>query len=380
VTDGIVSGAAPRLALCIEQTLGHRTHGQNIERALEARAIDADLIRVHPPTGRALPMPWALRASLDAARQLRARGRVDVTFFHTQTLSLFAPLATRGGRYIVSVDATPVQIDAMGTWYDHGRHDATLESVKREWYRRIFDRAAGIVTWSDWAAESLRSDYGTRFAEDGAELDAAGAPRLLVAHPGAPTPFFEIPRAETAEAERPVRILFVGGDFERKGGPALLEARRRLGDRAELMLVTGAEIAPEPGVSVVPGVQPGSAALLDAFARADIFCLPTLGDCTPVVLGEAMAAGLPVVTTELASNPEWVPDEAGSRVPPGDAEALYQALRPLVDDPELRVRRGRAARAHAAARMSSDANATRILDFLAELAERPSAMPAGASA
>jgi len=190
VTDGITGGGAgrpaPPLALCIEQTLGHRTHGQNIERALDARAADAEVIHVHPPAGRALPMPWALRASLDAARQLRARGPVDVAFFHTQTLSLFAPLATRGGRYVVSVDATPAQIDEMGQWYEHGRHSTALESAKRAWYRRIFRRAAGIVTWSAWAAESLEHDYDIRFADDADYLAEVGAPRLLVAHPGAP--------------------------------------------------------------------------------------------------------------------------------------------------------------------------------------------------
>ncbi|NIR61122.1 MAG: glycosyltransferase, partial [Gammaproteobacteria bacterium] len=194
MTEHVGPGTQPRIALCLEQTLGHRTHGQNIERALDARGIDAARIAVHPPARRALPIPWALRSSFDAARQLRALGRMDVTFFHTQTLSLFASLATRGTPYVVSVDATPAQIDDMGMWYEHGRHQAPLESAKRSWYRRVLTRSAGIVTWSAWAAESLRADYGVRFAGEADQRGAVGAgardvdvpatPRLLVAHPG----------------------------------------------------------------------------------------------------------------------------------------------------------------------------------------------------
>ena len=48
--------------------------------------------------------------------------------------------------------------------------------------------------------------------------------------------------------------------------------------------------------------------------------------------------------------------------------------------PEIALKVPLATSAHAAARMSSDANATRILDFLAELAERPAAVAAGAGA
>ena len=104
----------PRLALCLEQTLGHRAHGRNIEEAITAAGVEADIVRVEYPERTRLPLPWAIRGSDIARRMLRARQPADVTLFHTQTVSLFAPQAVRGGKYIVSLDATPLQLDAMG--------------------------------------------------------------------------------------------------------------------------------------------------------------------------------------------------------------------------------------------------------------------------
>ena len=112
----------------------------------------------------------------------------------------------------------------------------------------------------------------------------------------------------------------------------------------------------------------GSEAQREAYASADIFCLPTLGDCTPVALNEAQAAGLPIVSTSIASNPECVPDAAGLLVPPGDEQALAQALRALVDDAPRRRAMGEAARAHACELMDAEHNAGRVIEFLRAVA------------
>jgi glycosyltransferase involved in cell wall biosynthesis len=66
----------------------------------------------------------------------------------------------------------------------------------------------------------------------------------------------------------------------------------------------------------------------------------------PVALMEAMAAGLPVVASRLSGIPELVTDgKSGLLTPPGDVAALAAAIRRLHDDPALRERLGRAARA-----------------------------------
>lgn len=344
----------PDIALCLEQTLGHRAHGLSLEEAAVRSRRPADAIRVEFPTGRTYGLPWAVRGSASAVQKLRARPPYRAVLFHTQTISLFAPLAVRGGRYAVSVDATPLQVDAMGRWYGHRLGPRPLEEGKAAVYRRVLRGAGAVVAWSTWAADSLVHDYG---------VDRA---RVLVAHPGAPRSFFTLPRQTSSG--RP-RILFVGGDFLRKGGPALLRAFAPLSDRAELVLVTDAAVPAQRGVRVERGIGPGSDRLLRTYAEADVFCLPTRGDCTSVAIGEAMAAGLPVITTTVGSNRETVHDgETGLLVPPGDGAALAAALRRLVDDVAERQRLGRQAREHARDHMDARGNARRVLSLLEDLA------------
>jgi len=345
----------PRVALCLEQTLGHRAHGQNLEAAVaNSNLLQPAIHRVQYRDSR-LHLPWALEGSRIARAMVRGdAARYDALLFHTQTVSLFAPSAARSAPYVVSLDATPVQVDTMGRWYRHRRSARPLEAAKAAWYRHVFRGAAALVTWSHWAAESLATDY-----------NVTGKP-VLVAHPGAAEPFFQLPRPRPG-GTRP-RILFVGGDFTRKGGHDLLAAFAPLTDRAELVLVTEEAVEPLPGVTVLRDVRPGTPAQLRAFAEADIFCLPTFGDCTPVAVGEALAAGLPVVTTAIGSNHETVPPEAGYLVEPGDVTVLQQVLGALVDDGALRERMSHAARAQAREHMDATRNAERILELLAGVA------------
>jgi glycosyltransferase involved in cell wall biosynthesis len=152
-----------------------------------------------------------------------------------------------------------------------------------------------------------------------------------------------------------VRILFVGGDLERKGGDLLLKAfadlRAELATSAtgshtlELHMVTSAQVPDEPGVFVYHDLRPNSTELVALYHLVDIFCLPTRGDCLPMVLSEAGAAELPLVSTAIAGIPEIVKDgETGLMVALDDLPALVEALRILVERPELRSRLGSAAR------------------------------------
>ncbi len=347
----IARPARPTVSLVLEQTLGHRTHAQNIERVLSDGQVAH---AVHHVDYRGdSRIPWAVRASTLALRETRTE-RAGVTFFHTQAVSLFAPLATRGRPYVVSVDATPIQVDAMGRWYQHAQGPRWAEATKRAWYQRVFGRATALVAWSAWAADSLRTDYGV-----------CDVP-IEVFHPGAPETFFSIERPNQSPA-RPT-VLFVGGDFERKGGPSLLRAFERLRGSADLVLVTDQPVDVPPGVRLAPGIRAGSEAHRRVFAEADLFCLPTLGDCTPLVLGEAMAAGLPILTTSVGSNSETVGPDAGVLVPPGDDEALASALARLVEAPTRLREMGHVARERAAAHMNADRNAEGILSMLTRIA------------
>jgi glycosyltransferase involved in cell wall biosynthesis len=87
--------------------------------------------------------------------------------------------------------------------------------------------------------------------------------------------------------------------------------------------------------------------LLTYFAAADVFVLPSWLEGFGIPLVEAMAAGLPVVTTTGSATSEIVGD-AGLVVAPGDSQALAQALHKILAHPELaeQLRRRGRERAH----------------------------------
>jgi glycosyltransferase involved in cell wall biosynthesis len=80
----------------------------------------------------------------------------------------------------------------------------------------------------------------------------------------------------------------------------------------------------------------------DLLNAADIFTLPSISEAASLTLLEAMAAGLPAVVTDVGGNGEIVRAGVdGLLVPRGDASALAQAFRRLLDDPSERTRMGR---------------------------------------
>jgi glycosyltransferase involved in cell wall biosynthesis len=97
----------------------------------------------------------------------------------------------------------------------------------------------------------------------------------------------------------------------------------------------------------------------------DIFWLTSMprSEGIPTVIGEAMACGVPVVASDVGGVGEAVADgETGFLVPPSNPEALVTATLPLLEDPALRARMGREARARAERLFALDVCADRHLD------------------
>lgn len=78
--------------------------------------------------------------------------------------------------------------------------------------------------------------------------------------------------------------------------------------------------------------------LADAYANADLMVLPSFHEGYGMALAEALARGVPVVSTTAGAIPDTVPPDAGLLVPPGDSDALEAALRRVLCDPALRDR------------------------------------------
>lgn len=353
------------LALVLVQALGNVTYTKNLQAYWETEPyIKSHWIEVHhdpqPPKFN-LPLlnNWSLRGSWQARRKLNAlKARpLDALFFHTEVISLLSIDVMRRVPTIISLDATPMNNDTMGSYYYHQPSTGSvIDRLKFQWTRLALHSAAAIVPWSDWARRSLIDDYGV------------AAERIHIIPPGVQIDRWAVPPREVHSD--PVRILFVGGDFDRKGGSLLLEAwRQHLRDRAELHLVTYSEISPEPGVYVYQGLQPNSPELHRLYAKADIFALPTLGDSLGIVLAEAGASGLPVVSTNMTGIPEVVwHGESGLLCPVGDVHALAAALSQLIDNPELRRSMGMRAREIITKNFDGRKNTQRLTQLLSHYA------------
>lgn len=116
--------------------------------------------------------------------------------------------------------------------------------------------------------------------------------------------------------------------------------------------------------------------LAEELGRARLAVLPTLGEGMSNVLLEAMAAGCPVVTTDIPANREVVVDGAsGLLVPPGDPAALAAAMRRLLEEPALAARLAEGGRARVEARFTLRAVARRYVELFTGLARPPTTPP-----
>lgn len=369
------AGVSVRFAFVLEQTLGHVAHTANLERALAETGWVRGTVDKLPfdPSGPVGRLPglrnWSLRSSLMTRAALRRRlrqGPLDAAFIHTQVASLLSVGIMRRVPTIVSLDATPANFDEVGAAYGHRRGSPLAEAAKLAVNQRSYSAAAALVTWSRLAADSLTADYGVP------------ASKVHVVPPGVDVRLFR--PGDGPRPNRLMRVLFVGGDFERKGGPDLLAALQGVPE-AEVDVVTGSdvgEIPPSVRCRVHRGLRPGDPRLLELYREADVFALPSRGDCLPQVLAEAAACGLPLVATGVGAMGEVVRDGLnGFVVQAGDPGDLRLALRRLARSPELRRAMGWESLQLARHEHDAMANHRRIFELLAEVAQSaPRGLPA----
>jgi len=139
-------------------------------------------------------------------------------------------------------------------------------------------------------------------------------------------------------------ILFVGIDWERKGGPELLEAFHQVlavHPDAHLTIVGCNPVVTLPNCHVMGRLSLDE--LHHHYRQASIFCLPTKLEPFGIVFIEALSYRLPIVATCIGAIPDFVRDgENGYLVEPGATQNLAEALIKLLDDPEKCRRFGNA--------------------------------------
>jgi glycosyltransferase involved in cell wall biosynthesis len=260
---------------------------------------------------------------------LRRAGRVDGI---VQLASDF--LIQRPGIPLVTYDDQTIR-QAVEVGYPQWR----LAPRDLEW--RIDRQAAAYrgalacCTRSDWAAGSIRSDYGI----SSAKTRIAGVGRNR-----------EIPPAERSW-ETPT-FLIVAADWERKNGPRVLSAFaeiRRRHPRARLHVVGHHPRIDAPGVEahgfLSLGDEAEKARLDRLFAQATCFVMPSLHEPLGISYAEAGAAGIPSIGTRSGGAREVI-GPGGTVVDPLDQGELIEAMGRYCD-PETAAAAGERARAHA---------------------------------
>lgn len=185
--------------------------------------------------------------------------------------------------------------------------------------------------------------------------DPADWPKLRIVH-CAVDPTLYARTGPAANPHGPVRLVFVGRLAPEKGVRVLLEALGQACAKGADLRLTVIGDGPDRATLEAMAAPFGETVRFTGYqsqdevaahlAQGDIFVLPSFAEGVPVVLMEAMASGLPVITTRIAGIPELVEDgRSGLIVAPGDAEALTHAILRLAADSGLRRQMGRAGRA-----------------------------------
>lgn len=337
----------PSVLSIIEEYLGHKTYGQlmrryfsqsdncgvdfywyNEEKEFLTRVINR-LLSYRPSN------QWMqeqhitlhlLRIQLGFAYMtrrllLRKLNQQNILHFHTQPLAYLATDLMAKIPTVVTIDRTIAQASREKT------HPAFQWTFGPNHFleKRVFQAAAKVVSFSEAARRSVIEDY---------QIDEN---KVQVIYPG--VDLQQIPqRIPVSSAEKPFKILFIGGDFKRKGGDDLLQVfLEQFADRAELHLVTTAPIqCDHPKVHIYRHIQAYTPDWLALYHQADVFVLPTYSEPFGWVFIEAMAAGLPIIATHHNAIPEIVSHgETGFLVQPGDRPSLAHHLKLLLENPEL---------------------------------------------
>ena len=313
---------------------------------------------------------WQLFYFLEAVVLWRECGRRDVHHVHVHLANAAADvamLAAEIGRGVAPKDEWGWSFTMHGpTEFYDVRHFRLAEKI---------ESARFVVCISDFARSQLMG-----------LCDPALWERLHMVHVGIPIDRFT-PAAPASAANgngasngnghRPT-VLYIGRLVPEKGQAVLLEAVAELARRGTDVEVA---LAGEGSLRVDLEAKAGRLGIADRvrflgavgqdelrrlYEGAAIFCLPSFAEGVPVVLMEAMAMGLPVVTTPIAGIPELIEDgRSGVLVAPGRPDRLADSLATLAGDGELRQRLGEAGREAVERGFDCETTAAQLRDVFA---------------
>jgi glycosyltransferase involved in cell wall biosynthesis len=229
-------------------------------------------------------------------------------------------------------------------------HPDCASSLEKEWELALTEEDFGRLVEESAMAE--RWIVASRFSKQ--TLIDAGIPgeRVEVVPYGIDLKRFS-PRDSYRKVVKPLRLLFVGTICQRKGIKYLKEALALLPPGSVELTICGRPVDDlamfrDSGLPVRLFPSISAQGLLDAYQSADVFVFPSLAEGFAQVLLEALASGLPIISTTRTAAPDLIRHgEQGYIIEPGDPVALATQIEKFLEDPTLVRSMGEAARTRA---------------------------------
>lgn len=333
---GSEAGSTP-VAFAVPGDLAAPTGGYAYAREILARFADCGIDASHIALPGAFPFPDAndiaeterLFRAIPARTPLLIDGLAFGAMPHDLVAALPHPIA--------ALVHHPL---ALETGLD-GDVAARLERSER----LALAAADHVIATSQTTAATLVHDY------------AVSRTKLTVAVPGVMPRRRARSSGVAAQDDRAVKLLSVGAISERKGYDILVAALSQIADADWTLDIIGSRDR-NPDVAARLDDQIAKAGLGDrirlsgavttgelerAYQEADLFVLSSRYEGYGMVLTEALACGLPIVSTTGGAAAQTVPDAAALKVAPDDPAALRAALVAIINDPQARAARGDAA-------------------------------------
>ena len=332
-------GERPRLLLITLGTLGWSTLADRLDRFAATRP---DLSTYHLRLSTPEPMRWANRGlpKLGLAhlmhpsvtwdlllRSWLVRDRLPLNSFdaiYVAPITLMTAL-TRNRAKVPRLAASCDTTAGSWNWIKQGSPGGVFRpgsAPPNAAEKRLFESCDLITPWTDGLARAIEIDY------------AIPKHRILVTPPSVD----RICADRQWGTLRLPRVVFVGNDFLRKGGPELVGWHQRHAKRAcELHIVSSKAIPDRRLENVVwHGRVPNETLTQQLLPEMDLFVFPTKSDTVGIVLAEAQAAGLPVVTYKVGFLPDMLAEgRSGLSFELGDSGGFYAAIGRLIGSPDL---------------------------------------------
>ncbi|MHC4743638.1 MAG: glycosyltransferase family 4 protein [Planctomycetota bacterium] len=267
---------------------------------------------------------------------------------------------------IVQVVNAPMARDFAAAKLDKSQHFEAIEAQ-----RAIFESCQAVFVNSNWTKDSIANDYNI----DADKINVVGV--------GVSLPLHSRPRRKP----RSHNIVFIGRQWNRKGGPILLDALslvRKKFDDATLTVIGCNPRVKDENVKVL-GVldkkhQAEEKVIEQALSDAGVLCVPSVFEPYGICFLEAQLYGIPPITFTGEGRADAIKNgQTGILLEERSAEAVSEAIIDLFSNPEKAERMGRAGHEYVTNNLTWDHVAARVLEVIeSRFAGRPNPIPANA--